>query len=75
MSKWSEAKQVVAELCERASEHGADEAGMLEALLSTAMLELGRQKDAAYAKNFVEYEAANLASALSNSHVDVARNT
>ena len=36
MSKWSVAKETVATLSEQAPDHGADVAGMLEALISTA---------------------------------------
>ena len=37
MSKWTVAKETVAALSENASAHGADAAGMLEALISAAI--------------------------------------
>ena len=48
MSKWTIAKETVATLSEQAPEHGADAAGMLEALISTAIGALAAEKDAAY---------------------------
>ena len=47
MSKWSVAKETVATLGEQAQDHGADSAGMLEALISTALGALAAEKDAA----------------------------
>ena len=60
MSKWSVAKETVTALSERASDHGADSAGMLEA-----------EKDVAYVKNFIDYEV----SSINVQHVDVQRLT
>jgi hypothetical protein len=71
MSKWSVAKETVAALGDQATEHGADTAGMLEALISTALGALAAEKDAAYVKNFVEYEI----SSLNVQHIDVQRLT
>jgi hypothetical protein len=71
MSKWSVAKETVATLGEQAKDHGADGAGMLEALISTALGALTAEKDAAYVKNFVEYEV----SSLNVQHIDVQRLT
>ena len=71
MSKWSVAKETVAALSDQATEHGADTAGMLEALISTALGALAAEKDAAYVKNFVEYEI----SSLNVQHIDVQRLT
>ena len=71
MSKWSVAKETVAALGDQATEHGADPAGMLEALISTALGALAAEKDAAYVKNFVEYEI----SSLNVQHIDVQRLT
>ena len=71
MSKWSVAKETVATLGEQAQDLGADSAGMLEALISTALGALAAEKDAAYVKNFVEYEV----SSLNVQHIDVQRLT
>ena len=71
MSKWSVAKETVATLGEQAKDHRADGAGMLEALISTALGALAAEKDAAYVKNFVEYEV----SSLNVQHIDVQRLT
>ena len=71
MSKWSVAKETVAALGDQATEHGADTAGMLEALISTALGALAAEKDAADVKNFVEYEI----SSLNVQHIDVQRLT
>ena len=60
MSKWSVAKETVATLGEQAQDHGADSAGMLEALISTALGALAAEKDEGYVKNFVEYEVSSL---------------
>ena len=46
MSKWTIAKETVATLSEQAPEHGADAAGMLEALISTAIGALRQRKTA-----------------------------
>ena len=71
MSKWSVAKEAVATLSEQAQDHGADTAGMLEALISIALGALAAEKDTAYVKNFVEYEV----SSLNVQHIDVQRLT
>ncbi len=71
MSKWTIAKETVAALSENASAHGADTAGMLEALISTAIGALAAEKDAAYVKNFIDYEV----SSINVQHVDVQRLT
>ena len=71
MSKWSVAKETVATLGQQAQDHGADSAGMLEALISTELGGLAAEKDAAYVKNFVEYEV----SSLNVQHIDVQRLT
>ena len=71
MSKWSVAKETVATLGQQAQDNGADSAGMLEALISTALGALAAEKDAAYVKNFVEYEV----SSLNVQHIDVQRLT
>ena len=71
MSKWSVAKETVANLSENAGEHGADSAGMLEALISTAIDALAAEKDAAYVKNFIDYEV----SSINVQHIDVQRLT
>ncbi|MBL6708551.1 MAG: hypothetical protein ISP99_04360 [Pseudomonadales bacterium] len=71
MSKWTIAKETVATLSEDAQAHGADAAGMLEALISTAIGALAAEKDAAYVKNFIDYEV----SSINVQHVDVQRLT
>ncbi|NCF43487.1 MAG: hypothetical protein GWP70_01520 [Proteobacteria bacterium] len=71
MSKWSVAKETVTALSAQASDHGADAAGMLEALISTALTALATEKDAAYIKNFIDYEVASI----NVQHVDVQRLT
>ena len=71
MSKWSAAKETVATLSEQAPDHGADVAGMLEALISTTLGALAAEKDEAYVKSFVEYEL----SSLNVQHIDVQRLT
>ena len=71
MSKWSIAKVTVATLSEQAPEDGADAAGMLEALISTAIGALAAGKDAAYVKNFIDYEVGSI----NAQHVDVQRLT
>ena len=71
MSKWSVAKETVATLGEQAQDHGADSAGKLEALILTALRALAAEKDAAYVRNFVEYEV----SSLNLQHIDVQRLT
>lgn len=71
MSKWGLAKQTVAALGEQAKDHGADTAGMLEALISIALGALAAEKDSDYVKNFVEYEV----SSLNVQHIDVQRLT
>ena len=71
MSKWSVAKETVATLSEQAQDHGADTAGMLEALISIALGALAAEKDTDYVKNFVEYEV----SSLNVQHIDVQRLT
>ena len=71
MSKWTVAKETVASLSENASAQGADAAGMLEALISTAIGALATEKDAAYVKNFIDYEV----SSINVQHVDVQRLT
>jgi hypothetical protein len=71
MSKWSVAKETVAALSEQAQDHGADAAGMLEALISIALGALAAEKDTDYVKNFVEYEV----SSLNVQHIDVQRLT
>ena len=60
MSKWTIAKETVATLSEQAPEHGADATGMLEALISTAIGALAVEKDAAYVKNFIDYEVGSI---------------
>ena len=71
MSKWSIAKETVATLSEQAPEDGADAHGMLEALISTANGALAAEKDAAYVKNFIDYEVGSI----NVQHVDVQRLT
>ena len=71
MSKWTIAKETVAILSEQAPEHGADAAGMLEALISTAIGALAAEKDGAYVKNFIDYEVGSI----NVQHVDVQRLT
>ena len=71
MSKWSVAKETVAALREQAQDHGADAAGMLEALISIALGAMAAEKDTDYVKNFVEYEV----SSLNVQHIDVQRLT
>ena len=71
MSKWTIAKETVAKLSEQAPEHGADAAGMLEALISTAIGALAADQGAAYVKNFIDYEVGSI----SVQHVDVQRLT
>ena len=60
MSKWSVAKKIVTVLSERESDHGADSAGMLEALISTALTALAAEKDAAYDKKISYYEVNSI---------------
>jgi len=71
MSKWSVAKETVANLSENAGDHGADSAGMLEALISAALGALAAEKDTDYVKNFVDYEV----SSINVQHIDVQRLT
>lgn len=71
MSKWTIAKETVATLSEQAPEHGTDATGMLEALISTAIGALAVEKDAAYVKNFIDYEVGSI----NVQHVDVQRLT
>ena len=71
MSKWTIAKETVAKLGEQAPEHGADAAGMLEALISTAIGALAAEQGAAYVKNFIDYEVGSI----TVQHVDVQRLT
>ena len=71
MSKWTIAKETVAKLGEQAPEHGADAAGMLEALISTAIGALAAEQGAAYVKNFIDYEVGSI----NVQHVDVQRLT
>ena len=71
MSKWAIAKETVAKLSEQAPEHGADAAGMLEALISTAIGALAAEQGAAYVKNFIDYEVGSIGV----QHVDVQRLT
>ena len=61
----------MAALSEDAPAHGTDTAGMLEALISTAIGALASEKDATYVKNFVDYEV----SPINVKHVDVQRLT
>ena len=71
MSKWTIAKETVATRSEQAPEHGADAAGTLEALISKAIGALAAEKDAAYVKNFIDYEVGSI----DVQHVDVQRLT
>ena len=71
MSKWSVAKETVADLSEQAAVHGADAAGMLEALISVAIGALVSEKDVGYVKNFVDYEL----SSINVHHIDIQRLT
>jgi hypothetical protein len=71
MSKWSVAKETITALSESAGDHGADSVGMLEAIISTALAALVEEKDAAYVKHFIDYEASNL----NVHHIDVQRLT
>ena len=71
MSKWSVAKETVTVLCEQAADHGADAPGMLEALISTAISALAAERNAAYVKNFIDYDVGSI----NVQHVDVQRLT
>ena len=71
MSMWSAAKGTLANLSEIAGEYGADAAGMLEALISTALGALAAEKDSDYVKNFIDYEV----SSINVQHIDVQRLT
>ena len=71
MSKGTIAKETVAELSEQAPEHDADGAGMLEALISTAIGAPAAEQGAAYVKNFIDYEVGSI----NVQHVDVQRLT
>lgn len=71
MSKWSIAKETVANLMENAGDHGADSVGMLETLISTALGALAAEKDTNYVKNFIDYEL----SSINVHHIDVQRLT
>jgi hypothetical protein len=71
MSKWTIAKETVAKLSEQAPEHSADAAGMLEALISTAIGALAAEQGAADVKNFIDYEVGSI----NVQHVDVQRLT
>ena len=44
MSKWSVAKEIVESVSELAAENAADEVGMLEALISTALVSLNASR-------------------------------
>ena len=67
MSKWSVAKETI----ESVSQHAADEVGMLEALISTALVSLNARKGKEYVQAFVAYEV----SSLNQTHHDVQRLT
>ena len=71
MTKWSDAKDAVKEAVASASDHAADDAGMLEALISVALTTLAEIKGGDYAKNFIDYETSSRA----NAHVDIQRLT
>ncbi|MEZ7818612.1 MAG: hypothetical protein ACI8RT_001458 [Candidatus Azotimanducaceae bacterium] len=71
MSKWSVAKEIVESVSELAAENAADEVGMLEALISTALVSLNAQKGKDYVQSFIDYETASL----NQSHHDVQRLT
>lgn len=71
MSQWTIAKETVAKLSEQAPEHGADAAGMLEALISTAIGALAAEQGVGYVKNFIDYEVGSI----NVQHVDVQRLT
>ena len=71
MSNWTMAKETVAELNGQAPEHGADAAGMLEALISAAIGALAAEQGAAYAKNFSDYEVGSI----NVQHMDLQRLT
>jgi hypothetical protein len=54
-----------------ATEHAADEVGMLEALISTALVSLNARKGKEYVQAFMDYEV----SSLNQTHHDVQRLT
>ncbi len=60
MSKWSVAKETVESVGQLAAENAADEAGMLEALISTALTSLNFHKGKDYIQSFVDYEVSSL---------------
>jgi hypothetical protein len=71
MSKWSVAKETIESASQMATEHAADEVGMLEALISTALVSLNARKGKEYVQAFVDYEV----SSLNRTHHDVKRLT
>ena len=60
MSNWTIAKETVAELGEQTPEHGADAAGMFDAPTSAAISPLAPEQDAAFARNFIDYEVGSI---------------
>ena len=71
MSKWSVAKETIESVSQMATEHAADEVGMLEALISTTLVSLNVCKGKEYVQAFVDYEV----SSLNQTHHDVQRLT
>ena len=71
MSKWSVAKEIIESVSQMATENAADEVGMLEALISTALVSLNARKGKEYVQAFVAYEV----SSLNQTHHDVQRLT
>mgnify|MGYP006093414063 FL=1 len=71
MSKWSVAKETVEAVSQLAAENAADEASMLEALISTALVSLNTHKGKEYVQSFIDYEVTSL----NQIHHDVQRLT
>ena len=71
MSKWCVAKETVDSVGQLTEENAADEVGMLEALISTALVSLNAHKGKDYVQSFIDYEVASL----NQSHHDVQRLT
>ena len=71
MFKWSVSKETVESASQLAAENAADEIGMLEALISTALMNSNAHKGKEYVQSFVDYEVANL----NQAHHDVQRLT
>ena len=62
MSKYSVAKEVLAQLVVKAEAAGVDPQDAMEALLVSAIADFGKQRGGEYAKSFLQYEVDSLSS-------------